>query len=219
MTTRKAAVAALSTCVLVALSACSGGSDSNDSKDAATSSSAPSTSSGSTDSTESGSATESYDPSATTGREPIPSTQPDGFDADDLSKVYKFGYILSYVNKYPGWIVLTADAPEYDAAYGGYRVPVYFNAYGGSDIILRSEWSLEVNGQKTVASVSPPADPAAAITWMPERTPIGNHPEATSNVLLADILFVMPQTDQPITMRYDNVDGDVHATWRADGEG
>lgn len=219
MTSRKAAIAAFSTCVLLALSACGGNSDSKDSADAAPSSSATSTSSEATGSSESGSATESYDPAAPTTRESIPSTEPDGFDADDLSKVYKFGYILSYVNKYPGWIVLTADAPEYDAAYGGYRVPVYFNAYGGYDIILRSEWSLEVNGQKTAASVSPPADPATSITWMPERTPIGNHPEATSNVLLADILFVMPETDQPITMRYDNVDGDVHATWRADGEG
>ncbi|MDA3624475.1 hypothetical protein OU415_03435 [Saccharopolyspora sp. WRP15-2] len=155
-----------------------------------------------------------------TGRAPIPDAQPADFVPDDLSTVYEFGYILNYVNKYPGWIALTADAPVYDSSRGGYKVHVYFNAYGGRDIILRNEWSLEVGGEKVVASESPAVtDPYSLENWIPERTPIGNAGDATSNVLVADILFTMPETSQPITMHYDNVDGDVHATWHDGGYG
>ncbi|MEU5845356.1 hypothetical protein [Saccharopolyspora shandongensis] len=146
--------------------------------------------------------------------------QPADFTPDDLSRVYDFGYLLNYANKYPGWITLTADAPVYDDAQGGYKVHAYFNAYGGHDIILRREWSLEVGGETVVASTPPAANDQYSVdNWMPDRTPIGNVAGASSNALVGDILFKMPRTSQPITMHYDNVDGDVHATWQEGGYG
>lgn len=166
------------------------------------------------------SASPAENPPSSTPRPPIPDAKPADFEPADLSRTYNFGYILSYANKYPGWIMLTADAPKYDEANSGYRVHVYFNAYGGHDNILRAEWSLAVGGKKTVASVSPVVtDQYSLDQWLPERTPIGNVAGATSNALVADILFKMPKTSQPITMHYDNMDGDVHATWQAGGYG
>lgn len=147
-----------------------------------------------------------------TGRESIPSTQPTGFTPEDTAAPFAFGHIVEYVNQYPGWIVLSTELPEYDAALGGYVVNVYFSAYGGSDIILRSEFTMEVDGQVYQAAPAEGESPSIS-GWLPDKTPIGNRPDATSNYAFGDLLFVLPETASTVLMKYNNVDGDVHITW------
>lgn len=113
---------------LLVTSACSGNSSSNPA----------STSARSTSVSPSASASESAGASGITDsappiREQLPAEATDApDDFDDQSKTYKFGYIMLYKNKYPGSVQLSTDAPEYDAAAGGYTISVSFVVHSGT---------------------------------------------------------------------------------------
>lgn len=163
---------------------------------------------------------ESADAGATdASRSPLPdgASDPYGTGMDDQSVVWSYGRILLYTNSYPGTVQLSADAPEYDAAAGGYTVMTSFEVYSGYDIILASEWTLTIDGQQYKASPSPDAAEEPYL-WLPDRTPIGNNPEAVANGISGKLYFPIPQTNSPITMSYDNVSGDVHFKWAANGK-
>lgn len=222
-------VASIAVAALTLLTACSGDSDDAASTPPAHSSSASGGhSDASTEPEESGksetpeaseSETTSAAPTDATGREILPDTQPSGFTPDDTAAPFKYGYIVNYVNQYPGWIVLSTEEPEYDTELGGYRVNVYFNAYGGSDIIVRDEFTMEVDGQVYQAEPLQPTGEGATTDFLADKTPIGNRPDATENYAFGDVVFKMPQTNSPLHMHYDNKDGDVHITWAPDGQG
>ncbi|WP_153504313.1 hypothetical protein [Cumulibacter manganitolerans] len=169
---------------------------------------------------ESGSAeSSSAAPTDANGREILPSQEPDGFGLSDASSPFKYGVIVGYVNKYPGWIVLSTEEPAYDAQEGGYRVNVYFNGEGGSDIILRDEFTMIVDGQTYHPEPLEPTGEGGTTDWLAGKTPIGNRPDATRNYAFGDLLFKIPQTQSPLEMHYDNKDGDVHITWNPNGKG
>lgn len=229
MKTRSIA-AAVAAVAIILTSACSG--DSDDSASATTAASTTSEASGEMTDTDDSDGPASDDaessspagsssavPTDANGREILPSTQPTGFTVDDTSAPFKYGYIVDYVNKYPGWIVLSTEEPEYDTELGGYRVNVYFSAYGGSDIILRDEFTMTVDGQTFQAEPLQPTGEGATTDFLPDKTPIGNRPDAMKNYAFGDVVFKMPQTQSPLEMHYDNKDGDVHITWSPSGQG
>lgn len=222
--------ATIAVVALTLLTACGGDSD----DESGTSSAAPSSSasgaiadeSDSAESSEESEASESESETSTSapakdanGREILPDTQPAGFTPDDTSAPFKYGYIVDYVNQYPGWIVLSTEEPEYDTELGGYRVNVYFSAYGGSDIIVRDEFTMEVDGQVYQAEPLQPTGQSTTTDFLADKTPIGNRPDAMKNYAFGDVVFKMPQTQSPLHMHYDNKDGDVHITWAPDGKG
>lgn len=220
------AAATIAVAALTLLTACSGDTDD---ASAASSSAAPSSSASGqqSDPSETSDAPEPSESETSTsapatdanGREILPDAQPAGFTPDDTAAPFKYGYIVNYVNQYPGWIVLSTEEPEYDAELGGYRVNVYFNAYGGSDIILRDEFTMEVDGQVYQAEPLEPTGQGATKDFLAAKTPIGNRPDATKNYAFGDVVFKVAETQSPLHMHYDNKDGDVHITWAPDGKG
>lgn len=61
------------------------------------------------------------------------------------------------------------------------------------------------------------SDSAVRQRIIAHRTPIGNDPGATLNGVNGKIFFPSPKSSSPLVAKYDNVDGDVHFTWSADG--
>ncbi|PRZ41028.1 hypothetical protein CLV47_11261 [Antricoccus suffuscus] len=219
----KRIAAAIFAAALVVITGCSSSNDKPADKPAAKSTSvAKSTDSASPDAKSSGETPSPSDDSAGSGptaatRSQLPdgASDPYGSGMADQSVVWAYSRILLYTNSYPGTLQLVADAPKYDAEAGGYTVETSFVAYSGYDIILASEWTLTIDGQQYKASPYPNAAEAPYL-WLPVRSPIGNHPEATDNAVSGKLYFPIPQTTSPITMSYDNVSGDVHYKW-ADG--
>lgn len=197
---------------LLVTSACSSNSSSNPASTSAKSSSVSPSASASKSSDASG--ITDYGPAP---REQLPAEATDAPDEfDDQSKTYKFNYIMLYKNKYPGSVQLTTDAPEYDSAASGYTLQVNFVVHSGHDIILDTEWTMVINGA-VVKSVPYPLTPQFDNEFIAHRTPIGNDPGATFNGVSGKVFFPSPQSSAPLLAKYDNVDGDVHFTWSADG--
>lgn len=215
---KSAATLSLSALVLLA-GACSGDDEKTTKSDATSSSSSEESSTQTTSEQQTSDASTSQAAKDANGRDILPDTQPTGFEVEDTSAPFEYGHIVDYQNKYPGWIVLSTEAPVYDASVGGYRVNVYFNAEGGSDIILRDEFTMVVDGQTYQAEPLQPAGTGSTTDFLADKTPIGNRPDAQKNYAFGDIVFVMPQTQSALEMHYDNKDGDVHIVWSPNATG
>lgn len=221
MKIRKIAISLLASSVILSAAACSKDDDKTGDKAAASSSATSQSSDESSESPKSTSesaASSSPVPTDANGREILPSTQPEYFTPEDTSAPFKYGHIVDYVNQYPGWIVLSTEEPKYDAEQGGYRVNVYFNAEGGSDIILRDEFTMIVDGQAFKAEPIQPTGMGGPTDFLADKTPIGNRSDASKNYAFGDIVFKMPQTQSALEMHYDNKDGDVHIVWSPTGK-